>query len=171
MRWLRCWPPRVGTTFRDIALGVTRNRNASHLDPGGRGPKGDIVGIVRRQATVAHGARNAESAKDLHSAGADVIATDVGWLTSRAHLGERHADAPSAEIHCQCKPDWTTPDDQDLRVDATRHATWLSSIRAPGHICTGDSYNCWPSRIAGRAGSRNFWPRNAQIGSRRVLLP
>src|SRR5262249_45089193 len=90
-------------------------------DPGGRGPKGDIVGIVSGQASVAHDARNAESAEDLHSAGADVVATDVGWLTGRAHLGERHADAPSGEIHCQCKPDWTTPDGQDIRVDATRH--------------------------------------------------
>src|SRR5262249_61086292 len=98
MRWLRCWPPRVGTTFRDIALGATRNRNASHLDPGGRGPKGDIVGIVSGQASVAHGARNAESAKDLHSAGADVIATDIGGFTRRANLGECPADAPPAHI-------------------------------------------------------------------------
>src|SRR5215813_14465710 len=75
-------------------------------------------GLVSRASPVQTAMRNCTS---LHSAGADVIATDVGWLTSRAHLGERHADASSAEIHCQRKPDWTTPDDQDLRVDATRH--------------------------------------------------
>ena len=58
----------------------------------------------------------------FHGARADVIASHAaGRLTRRAHFGKRHSDAPSGEIHCQCKPDWTAPDDQDLGVDQMRH--------------------------------------------------
>jgi hypothetical protein len=65
----------------------------------------------------------------------------AGRLTCRTHFGERHSDAPSGEVHCQCKPDWTTPDDQDLGVDQMRHgaprlsgAEHLSAMKDTCHV-------------------------------------
>jgi hypothetical protein len=58
-----------------------------------------------------------------------VIASHAaGRLTGRAHFGERHSDAPSGEVHCQCKADWTTPYDQDLGVDAMDHGRTVKTM-------------------------------------------
>src|SRR5262245_64466709 len=119
MRWFGRRPPAVGTIFRGIALGATRNRNARHLDPGGRGANGGVIGIVVRQSSIAHGVYDAEPPVYFHGARADVIASHAaGRLTGRALFRKRYSDTPSGKVHCQCKADWTASDDQDLGVDA-----------------------------------------------------
>jgi hypothetical protein len=113
-----------------------------------------------------------------------VIASHAaGRLTGRAHFDERHSDAPSGEVHCQCKSDGTAPDDQDLGVDQMRHgATRLSG--AEGLPATKDTCHVLSiqlvtrvtlqniivvikivrsGQIARRARLRSLWPRNAQI--------
>jgi hypothetical protein len=50
-----------------------------------------------------------------------MVASNAGQLAGSAHLGERYTNVASGEIHCQAEPDGTTPDDQDLRIDAMRH--------------------------------------------------
>lgn len=58
-----------------------------------------------------------------------MVASDAGRLAGRAHLRERYVDVASGEIHCQSEPDGTTPDDQNVRIDATRIAATRSAAR------------------------------------------
>jgi hypothetical protein len=96
---------------------------------GGRGAKGGVIGIVGRQPSITYGVHDAEPPVYFHGARADVIASHAaGRLTGGAHFGECHSDAPSGEVHCQGKPDWTTPDDQDLGVNATDHGRTVKTI-------------------------------------------
>jgi hypothetical protein len=44
------------------------------------------------------------------------------------HLGDRHAYATLGKIYCQANPDRTTPDDQDLGVDATGHERTVKTM-------------------------------------------
>jgi hypothetical protein len=50
-----------------------------------------------------------------------MIASDARRLTGSTHLGKRHPNAASDEIHGQAKSDRTGPNNQDLSIDATLH--------------------------------------------------
>jgi len=151
MRRLGRWPPGVGSVCRGVALSTTRNRNARHLDPRGCRAKGNVIGVVGRQAGVAHGARYTQATEDLHGTCADVVASDAGRLSGSARLGQRHPDATSGEIHRQTKADAAAAHDQDLGIDTARHRSdfvWWQGTIGTGAIPSWLQANRRSSRIA-----------------------
>ena len=52
-----------------------------------------------------------------------MVTADARRLADSAHLGQCYANAALGEIHRQAEPDGTSPNDQDLGVDATWHGS------------------------------------------------
>ena len=103
MRRLRRRPPAIRSILLCISFSPAGNRDAAKLDSGCCRSKGDVIGIVSRQTSIAHGTDQAEPTKDLHCPGADVVALHAGWLAGGARLGEQYADAAFGEVHSQAE--------------------------------------------------------------------
>jgi hypothetical protein len=114
-------PPPVVARLAAHAAGARRQPDARELRSGRRDAARHVVAIFGRQPGLTDPVGEAEPPEDLHRAGRDLVALDVGRLAGAPGLEHRHVDAAPGEVERQREADRPRADDDDAGVEMAIH--------------------------------------------------